>query len=92
VDANRFEFSLTVPRDARFAETVRLLAVQAAKYAGCGEPDVDAFAASVERAVRASLDGAAGGTPDGAPVTVVMCRDAGPVEVRIDGRTLTVDP
>jgi len=88
VDANRFEFSLTVPRDARFAETLRLLAVQAAKYAGCAETDVDAFAASVQQAVRTSLDG----TPDGTPVTVVMRRDAGPVEVRIDGRTLTVDP
>jgi hypothetical protein len=92
VDANCFEFSLTVPRDARFAQTVRELAVQAATYAGCGESDVETFAASVEQAVLASLAGAAGSTSDGAPITVVMRRDAGPVEVRIDGRTLTVEP
>jgi len=88
VDASRFEFSLTVPRDARFVETVRLLATQAARYAGCGGPDTETFAASVEQAVRASVDG----TADGAPVTVVMRRDAGPVEVVVDGRTLTVEP
>ena len=88
MDASRFEFSLTVPRDSRFAETVRQLAMQAARYAGCGEPDAGRFAVSVEKAVRASLGEAA----DGTPVTVVMRRELGPVEVCIDGRTLTVEP
>jgi hypothetical protein len=88
VDASRFEFSLTVPRDSRFVETVRLLAMQAARYAGCGEPDAEGFAGSVERAVRASL----GEADDGAPVTVVVRRESGPVEVSVDGRTLTVEP
>jgi hypothetical protein len=88
VDASRFEFSLTVPRDARFADTVRLLAEQAARYAGCGAPDTETFAASVETAIRDRLAEA----PGGEAIAVVVRRDHGPVEVVVDGHALTVEP
>jgi len=88
VDTSRFEFSLTVPRDPQFASTVGRLAAQAARYAGCGDAESETFSSSVEKAVRGCLGSAC---PDG-PISVVVHRDAGPVEVLVDGRAITVEP
>jgi hypothetical protein len=88
VDASSFEFSLSVPRDARFVSTVRGLAVQAARYASCPDVDAERFGGSVETAVRACIQES---SPE-SDMSVVVRRDAGAVEVRVDGRTVTVQP
>jgi hypothetical protein len=88
VDTNSFEFSLSVPRDARFVPTVRELAVQAARYASCGDADAERFGGSVETAVRACLQESSSASD----MSVVVRRDSGAVEVLVDGRTITVDP
>jgi len=86
VDTNTFEFSLSVPRDERFAPTVRLMAVQAARYVNCSEADAQAFGGSVEKAVHACLRDAAAD----ATIAVVVRRDGGPVEVLVDGHVVTL--
>jgi hypothetical protein len=88
VDASTFEFTISVPRDAQFVSMVRGLAVQAARYASCGHADAETFAVSVEAAVRACLrDGSSEAT-----ISVIVRRDAGPLEFLIDGRTVAVEP
>jgi hypothetical protein len=88
VDASTFQFSISVPRDARFVPVVRSMAVQAARYASCGEADTETFAGSVEAAVRARLhDASADGT-----ISVIVRRDAGPLEFLIDGHAIAVQP
>jgi hypothetical protein len=87
VDGSRFEFSVSVPRDERFVATVRSLAVQAARYASCGEAAAESFGASVESAVRARLRDASTEV-----IAVVVRRAAGPLEVLVDGRPVTVEP
>jgi hypothetical protein len=87
MDATRFELTVSVSKDARLAGTVRALVVCAAQYAGCPDAAAAAFGRHVEEAVRASLQGAAG---EGMlPVTVR--RRSGPVEVVVNGDTLTLD-
>jgi hypothetical protein len=88
VDASTFEFTLSVPRDPQFVSMVRGLAVQAARYAACGNAETEAFAASVEAAVHACFRE----TSQGATVSVIVRRDAGPLEFLIDGRTVAVEP
>ncbi len=73
-----------MPRDARFADAVRRLALQAANYAGGNAGDAEAFAASVERAFQSCLSASAG------DVALTFRRAAGPVEVLIDGRVLSL--
>lgn len=73
-----------MPRDARFGEAVRRLALQAATYAGGAAGDAEAFATSVEQAFHAALAGSAG------EVALTFRRAAGPVEVTIDGRVLSL--
>lgn len=84
---DHFELTLSLPHDVRLAATVRGLAVQAAHYAGCVGAKAEAFGRSVEEAARGCLAAA----PAGAEVAVVVRRAAGPLEVRIDTRTITLD-
>jgi hypothetical protein len=88
VDTNTFQFSLSVPRDQRFAPTVRLLAVQAARYASCSEAAAQTFGGSVEQAVQTCLEDAAAGRT----ISVVVRRDGGPIEVLVDGHVVTLAP
>jgi hypothetical protein len=88
VDASTFEFTLSVPRDPQFVSMVRGLAVQAARYAACGSSETETFAVSVEAAVHACLRE----TSPAATISVVVRRDAGPLEFLIDGRTIAVEP
>jgi hypothetical protein len=88
VDASTFEFIISVPRDPQFVSMVRGLAVQAARYASCGNSDAETFAVSVEAAVHACLREAS----SHATISVVVRRDAGPLEFLIDGRTIAVEP
>ena len=57
MDANTFHFQLLVPRDAQVAALVRMLAEQAARYAGCNEPSAAAFGERVAEAIGAQLNG-----------------------------------
>jgi hypothetical protein len=82
-----FEMTVSVSQDARLAGTIRELVICAAQYAGCADPGAARFAGQVEEAVRAVLQESAAGTL--LPVTVR--RDAGPIEVVVDGKTLTFD-
>jgi len=85
MDATSFELAVSMPREARFADAVRRLAVQAAQYAGCAAGDVDPFALSVTDAFQGCL---AGGST--AAVPLMFRRSAGPLEVIVDGRVLTL--
>ena len=88
MDASTFQFTISVPRDAQFVPVVRGMAVQAARYAACGEADAQTFAGSVEAAVRARLGDA---SADGM-ISVIVRRDAGPLEILIDGHAIAVQP
>jgi hypothetical protein len=85
MDATSFELAVSMPREARYADAVRRLAVQAAQYAGCAAGDADPFASTVERAFADCLNGATG--PD---VPMTFRRASGPLEVLVDGRVLTL--
>ena len=61
--------------------------VCAAQYAGCPASDATAFAQDVEDAVRDSLQR----VPDGTMLPVTVRRHAGPVEVLVNGHTLSLD-
>lgn len=88
MDASTFEFTISVPRDPQFVAMVRSLAVQAARYAACGNAETETFAVSVEAAVHACLLE----TSHSTIISVVVRRDAGPLEFLIDGRTVAVEP
>ena len=88
MDASTFEFSISLPRDQQFVSMVRGLAMHAARYASCGNSDAETFAGSVEEAVHACLLEAS----SNATISVVVRRDAGPLEFLIDGRTIAVEP
>jgi hypothetical protein len=87
VDATTFEFQISVPRDAQVADIVRMLAEQAAKYAGCNEPEAAAFGEKVAEAVHAQLNG----SPGHNAIPVVVRRSTGPLEVQVDDRTVALD-
>jgi hypothetical protein len=80
-----FEINVSLPHDARFAETARELAVHAARQAGCGEDEARAFGQDVEDVVLRHIDS----ETSGKPIPLVVRRADGPVEVLINGRTLT---
>ena len=82
----RFELELSLPRDIRFAAIVRGLALQAAQCLGSADAAADAFGQAVEQIARDCLGAAAG--PD---VPVLVRHADGPLEVRIDTRTTTLD-
>jgi len=83
-----FELNVSIPRDARFAETVRVLAEHAARQAGCSDARAGAFGREVEEAARGYIarDGGEAGLP------LVFRRATGPVEVLVNGRRLYAEP
>ena len=83
-----YELTVSIPRDARFADTVRELAVHAAKHAGCSDVRAQAFGREVEEATRGYITHGSGD----AGLPLVFRRTAGPVEVLVNGRTLSVAP
>lgn len=83
-----FVLHVSIPRDPRFAETVRELAVHAARYAGCSEARANAFGREVEEATRGHIENGGGE----ALVPLVFRRTTGPVEVLVNGRTLIAEP
>jgi hypothetical protein len=87
MDAAHFELQLSLPHDVRLAVTVRSLAVQAARYAGCGDAQAQAFGRSVEEVVRGYLEDAT----SAANVPVTLRRAAGPLEITIASRTITLE-
>jgi hypothetical protein len=87
VDAFTFEFQLLVPRDAEVAAIVRMMAEQAARYAGCNEPSAAAFGERVAEAVRAQLHG----SPRHHAIPIVVRRSTGPLEVQVDTRTVALE-
>ncbi len=89
MDATTFEFQLSVPRDAEIAAVVRMIAEQAARYAGCNEPGATAFGERVAEAVRAQLNGAVAYTSSS--IAVVVRRSTGPLEVQVATRTIALD-
>lgn len=80
MDATSFELNLSLPTDARYAATLRDLAVHAARYAGCRGADADRFGAAVEAIVLGCLAHVAS---DEMPLPIVVRRGDGPVEVLI---------
>lgn len=78
-----------MPREARFGEAARRLALQSAQYAGSPAGDAAAFAAAVEQAFQACL-GRAGGQAPAGDVALTFRRAAGPLEVVIEGRVLSL--
>lgn len=89
MDATTFEFQLSVPRDEEVATVVRMLAEQAARYAGCNELSATAFGEQVAEAVRAHLNGSIAHTSSS--IHVVVRRSTGPLEVRVASRTIALD-
>ena len=89
MDATTFEFQVSVPRDAEVAAVIRMLAEQAARYAGCNEPGAAAFGARVAEAVVAHLNGSIGHTSGS--IAVVVRRSTGPLEVQVATRTVALD-
>jgi hypothetical protein len=78
VDATSFELNVSLPCDGRYAETMRELAVHAARYAGCRGLDADRYGAAVEAVARACLAESGRAT-----VPVIVRRGIGPVEFLI---------
>jgi hypothetical protein len=87
VDATTFEFQLSVPRDAQVADIVRMLAEQAARYAGCNDHRTAAFGEQVAAVVLAHLNGSSSHTA----IAIVVRRSTGPLEVQVDSRTVALE-
>lgn len=84
MDASCFELAASFPRETRYLGAVRLLAVHAAEYAGSPAGDASSFGQAVEDAFKACLQ------ESGGDVSFMFRRDAGPLEVTVDGRLLTL--
>jgi hypothetical protein len=87
MDTNSFEIKISVPHDARFAATMRGLAVHAAQTAGSAQAVAEAFGRKVEQAIHAWFER----TADDGVLPIVLRRTDGPVEIVIDSRTITLD-
>ena len=82
-----FELEMSLPREPRFAEVVRRLAVHAALHSGGSDAAADAFGREVEDVARGAL-----GDPSAAGhVAVTVRRATTGIDVRIDTRTLTLN-
>jgi hypothetical protein len=86
--AVRFELTVSLPADARYAATARELVIHAAAHSGCTEARAQALADELASVVRERLAAAT----DGALLPIVVRLTAGPVEVLVDGRTFSLDP
>jgi hypothetical protein len=82
-----FELTLSLPHDARFASTIRDLAIHAAQHVGCAQAKAEAFGRAAEELLRACLADSAPGND----VPVVVRRVGGPLELMIDDRLITLD-
>jgi hypothetical protein len=82
-----FELTLSVPHDPRFASTIRDLAIHAAQHVGCAQAKAEAFGRAAEELLRACLADSA----PGSDVPVVVRCLAGPLELLIDERIITLD-
>ena len=82
-----FQLDVTIPRDVRYSDTVRDLAVQAARFAGCSPPDAATFGRSVATVFDESLRHGSGD----APIAIVVRRAEGPLEVLVDEQMITLD-
>ena len=89
MDATTFEFQVSVPRNAEVAAVVRMLAEQAARYAGCNEPSAAEFGERVAEVVRAHLNGSVAHTSSS--IAVVVRRSTGPLEVQVATRTVALE-
>jgi hypothetical protein len=78
-----FDLTVSLPCEARYAATARLIAAEAAREAGSSGAPAESFAAQVETAARASL-----AAPGGAHVVMAIHRHPGELVVRIDQRTM----
>jgi len=78
-----------VPRNAEVAAVIRMLAEQAARYAGCNEPSAAAFGERVAEAVGAHLNGSIVHTSSS--IAVVVRRSTGPLEVQVATRTIALE-
>jgi hypothetical protein len=87
VDTTRFEFNVSIPRDASGAVMIRKIAEQAARYVGA-DARADGFGAAVEEAVRAQVNGTTAGA---GALPIVVRRSDGPVEVVVGSRTIALD-
>jgi len=88
VTAESFEINVTLPPDLRFVATAAAIAVHAAQFAGCPPAAAQAFGRDVEEAVRGCIERLHAAP---AAIPLIVRRDAGPVEVIVDGRTLRID-
>jgi hypothetical protein len=82
-----FELTLSLPHDPRFAATIGALAVHAAQHVGCAQAKAEAFGRAAEDLLRACLADSAPGDD----VPVIVRRLAGPLELLIDERIITLD-
>lgn len=78
--ATAFELKMSFPAEARFAATLRDLAVHAARFAGAHGTDPDRYGAAVERVVLACVHRHRGG----GPLAMVLRRSSGPVEFLLE--------
>lgn len=86
MNATTFEMTVSI-EDERFVGAVAALVLQAAAYAGCQSTDAAQFAKAVQDAITASLD-----EPRDHPLMpVIVRRRAGPIEVVMSGRILSLD-
>jgi hypothetical protein len=85
---DHFELQMSVPRDPRFAATLRGLVVHAAHYAGCPDGRADAFGDRVEEVVRAYF---ADNTMSQDVPIVVRRAMAGPLEIQIAAHVVSLD-
>lgn len=87
MNVTSFELTLSLPHDVRFASTVGELVVHAAQYAGCVQARAEAFGREVEALVRCHLADPA--APPLVPIVVRLA--AGPLEIVVNGRSMTLE-
>jgi hypothetical protein len=86
MDTTTFELIVSI-EDVRFVAMIGALVDHAAQYAGSSSADAASFSTAVTEALAAAL----AGRTSRAPLPVVLRRLAGPLEVVVDGQTLTLD-
>lgn len=85
MDATSFELHLSLPADARLAGMMRDLAAHAARYAGGRDRAADEFGSAVEALIARFVASGAAATP----ISVVLRRARGPLEVSVTDQTRT---
>ncbi len=79
--STRFQFTMTIPCDPRLTETVRDLAMHAARFAQLTEAVGTEVAAQVQAAAATTID-AAGGSQH--TLELHIARDGGALDVRLN--------